>query len=89
MLFTGVANAHEPSPQPTACRSASCSLTTATGSNQAQEKNQLIFNDKNSSSYHCQGIDCCIVFFDQKFHQGRIPFLGCVMKAKTREKTLF
>ena len=31
MAFTGVTNAHGPSPQPTACRSPSCSLTTATG----------------------------------------------------------
>ena len=35
MAFTGVANAHGPSPQPTACRSPSWSLTTATESNQA------------------------------------------------------
>ena len=32
MAFTGVTNAHGPSPQPVACRSPSCSLTTATGS---------------------------------------------------------
>ena len=38
MAFTGVTNAHGPSPQPTACRSPSCSLTTATGSNHAQSK---------------------------------------------------
>ena len=38
MAFTGVTNAHGPSPQPTACRSPSCSLTAATGSNQAQSK---------------------------------------------------
>ena len=36
MAFTGVTNAHGPSPQPTACRSPSCCLTTATGSNQAK-----------------------------------------------------
>ena len=36
MVFTGVINAHGPSPQPTTYRSPSCSLTTATGSNQAQ-----------------------------------------------------
>ena len=33
MAFTGVANAH--GPQPAACRSPSCSMMTATGSNQA------------------------------------------------------
>ena len=38
MAFTGVTNAHGPSPQPTACRSPTCSLTTSTGSNQAQGK---------------------------------------------------
>ena len=31
VAFTGVTNAHGPSPQQTACRSPSCSLTTATG----------------------------------------------------------
>ena len=36
MAFNGVTNAHGPSPQPTACKSPSCSLTTAKGSNQAQ-----------------------------------------------------
>ena len=36
MAFTGVTNAHGPSPQPRACRSPSCSLTTATGSNQTK-----------------------------------------------------
>ena len=35
MALTGVTNAHGPSPQPIACRSPSCSLMTATGSNQA------------------------------------------------------
>ena len=29
MAFTGVTNVHGPSPQPTACRPQSCSLTTA------------------------------------------------------------
>ena len=38
MAFTGVTNAHGPSPHPTACRSPSCSLTTATGSNQATKQ---------------------------------------------------
>ena len=38
MAFTRITNAHGPSPQPTACRSPLCSLTTATGSNQAQSK---------------------------------------------------
>ena len=38
MAFTGVTNAHGPSPQPTACRSPTCSLMTATGSNQALGK---------------------------------------------------
>ena len=38
MAFTVVANAHGPSPQPTAFRSPTCSLMTATGSNQAQPK---------------------------------------------------
>ena len=33
--LTGVTNAHGPSSQPKACRSSACSLTTATGSNQA------------------------------------------------------
>ena len=32
MAFTGVTNAHGPSPKPTACRSPSCSLTTASKS---------------------------------------------------------
>ena len=36
MAFTGVTNDHRPSPQPTACRSPSCSLTTATGNNRVQ-----------------------------------------------------
>ena len=36
--FTGVTNAHGPSPQPTAFRSPSSSLTTARGSNQAKAK---------------------------------------------------
>ena len=36
MTFIGVTNAHGPSPQPTACRSPTCSLMIATGSNQAQ-----------------------------------------------------
>ena len=36
MAFTGVTNAHGSSLQPTACRSPTLSLTTATGSNQAQ-----------------------------------------------------
>ena len=35
MAFTGVTYAHGSSPQPTACRSLSCSLMTVTGSNQA------------------------------------------------------
>ena len=35
MAFTGVTNAHGPLPQPTACRSPKCSLTTTTGSNQS------------------------------------------------------
>ena len=35
MAFTGFTNAHGPSPHPTACRSPTCSLTTATGSNPA------------------------------------------------------
>ena len=35
VAFTWVTKAHGPSPQPTACRSPSCSFTTATGSNQA------------------------------------------------------
>ena len=35
MAFTGVTYAQGPSPQPTACRSLSCSLMTVTGSNQA------------------------------------------------------
>ena len=35
MAFTGVINTHRPTPQPTACRSPTWSLTTATGSNQA------------------------------------------------------
>ena len=35
VAFTGVTNAHGLSPQPTACRSPSFSLKTATGSNQA------------------------------------------------------
>ena len=34
MAFTGVTNAHGPSPLPTACRSASCSLMSTTESNQ-------------------------------------------------------
>ena len=38
MAFTGVTNAHGPSPQPTACRSPSYSLATATGSNQATKQ---------------------------------------------------
>ena len=38
MALTGVTNAHGPLPQPTACRSPSCSLTTATGNNQAKER---------------------------------------------------
>ena len=33
VAFVGVTNAHGPSPQPTPCRSPTCSLTTATGSN--------------------------------------------------------
>ena len=40
MAFTGVTNAHGPTPQPTACRSPSCSLTTATEGNQAEGKAQ-------------------------------------------------
>ena len=35
MDFTEVTNAHGPSPYLTVCRSPTCSLTTATGSNQA------------------------------------------------------
>ena len=35
VAFTGVTNAHVPSPQPTVCRSPTCNLMTATGSNQA------------------------------------------------------
>ena len=38
MAFTGVANAHGPSPQPTACRSPTCSLMTETGNNKAEDK---------------------------------------------------
>ena len=38
MAFTGDTNAHRPSPQPTACRSSSCSVATEIGSNQAQGK---------------------------------------------------
>ena len=37
MAFTGFTNAHGPSPQPTACRSPTCSLMIATGRNQARE----------------------------------------------------
>ena len=34
IAFTGVTNVHGPSPQPTACRSPPCSLTTAKVSNE-------------------------------------------------------
>ena len=35
IAFTGVTNAHGPSPQPTSSWSSSCNLMTATGNNQA------------------------------------------------------
>ena len=38
MAFSGITNAHGPSPQPTLCRSPTCSLTTATGCCQALGK---------------------------------------------------
>ena len=38
MPFTGVTNAHGPSPQPTACRSSKFSLRITTESNQALDK---------------------------------------------------
>ena len=38
MAYTGVANAHGPSPQQAACRSPTCSLTTPISSNQALGK---------------------------------------------------
>ena len=38
MAFTKVTNAHGPSPQPTVCRSPSCSLTTATGSSRLKAR---------------------------------------------------
>ena len=52
MAFAGVTNAHGPSPQTTACRSPSCSLTTATGSYQVQSnllcQNFISFSLNNS-----------------------------------------
>ena len=38
IAFTGVTNDHGHQPQPTACRSPTCSLMTTTGSNQASGK---------------------------------------------------
>ena len=43
MAFTGVTNAHGPSPQPTACMSPSYSLMTATGSNHSQRQGLNLF----------------------------------------------
>ena len=38
MAFTGITNAHGPSPYATACKPPTCSLTTTTGSNRANVK---------------------------------------------------
>ena len=47
-------NARGPSPQPTACRSPSCSLMTATGSNQAQVRFKPTSPKKYGGQIRCQ-----------------------------------
>ena len=46
MAFSGVTNAHGPSPQPTSCRSITCSLMTTAVSNQAYGKVYSYFDLK-------------------------------------------
>ena len=53
MAFTGAINANGPSPQPRACGSPICSLTTAAGSNQAQSKVWTYFTHILVSSFTC------------------------------------
>ena len=57
--LTGVANAHGPSPQPTACRSPLCSLTTPTWSNQSRARFELTLPKKSEvdgGAISCQHI---------------------------------
>ena len=64
MAFTRVTNAHGPSPQPTACRSPTCSMMTVSGSNQAQGPSfgtclRLLFSSDPNGSW-------CNLFFLQR-----------------------